>query len=109
MALGRPGRKPGGSKHGGRAKGTPNKKTLALLERIEQSGKDPVQVMLDLLNDQDPVLRFQASKELLQYMYPKRKALEVAVDPQEHVHTVSDELLEIFKATYRSVKAERVK
>ena len=77
--MAKPGNKPGTPRMpgSGRKKGTPNKRSQAIIERIESSGKDPLAVMLDLLDDEDANLRFQASKELLGYLYAKRKAIEV--------------------------------
>lgn len=73
MALGR--------KTGGRQKGTPNKPKQELLAKIQEQypGYHPVMAMAALANDEDApdFLRFQANKEVAQYIEPKRKALEV--------------------------------
>lgn len=61
----------------GRKKGSINKRTLLIAEQIEQSGKDPVQVMIDFLGHPNVSLSFAAAKELLQYVHPKRKAIEL--------------------------------
>lgn len=66
----------GHPKWGGRKKGQPNKHTLGMQERFEAAGKDPVKVMIDLLDSLDETMRFQAAKELIQYVHPKRKAIE---------------------------------
>lgn len=58
----------------GRKAGTPNKRTQTVIELVESSGKNPITVMLDLLDDEDPALRLAAAKELAQYLFPKRKA-----------------------------------
>lgn len=79
--MGRPGKKPGSPKTGGRKKGTPNKINSEISERIRASGIDPLNVMLDLLHESDPQLRFSAAKELIQYVYPKRKAIEIVESP----------------------------
>lgn len=69
----------GGKRYGGRAKGTPNKKTQTLMELCEQKGINPFEGLIDLaLSTLDDGLRFQCHKELCQYLYPKRKALEVS-------------------------------
>lgn len=65
MALGR--------KTGGRTKGTPNKSSLTAIEIVRNSGKDPIQVLCDLMvNSVDEIMKFQAAKELAQYVYQKR-------------------------------------
>ena|SRR3712207_112879 len=67
-----------GEKRGGRNKGTPNKQTLAVAERLEALGCDPLEAMVRIATDEsvEPGIRFQAYEELAQYIYPKRKALE---------------------------------
>lgn len=61
----------------GRVAGTPNRKTQDLLNRCHASGVDPFQILLDLAGTSlDETMRFNAAKELCQYLYPKRKALE---------------------------------
>lgn len=89
------------SKTGGRKAGTPNKRTLALIERAEAIGIDPFDVLLyiaagdwrklgykkgtvkagqfgsyetDLITLRD---RMAAAAEACQYVYPKRKAIEL--------------------------------
>ena len=59
-----------------------------LEERFDQLvsayGQDPMEVLFDFLDeDEDDRIRFGAAKELMQYRYPKKKALEVKAD-----HTV---------------------
>lgn len=72
------GRKPGGPKFGGRVAGTPNNRTKSLVERIAESGKSPLDVLLEFLEHKDDHLRISAAKELMQYEWPKRKAIEVS-------------------------------
>lgn len=70
----------GHKKAGGRTKGTPNKSTVELRDRLAEKypDYDPVMAMVDLANDPsaDPFMRFTASKEVAQYIHPKRKAIE---------------------------------
>ena len=67
-------------KTGGRIKGTPNKKTVEVCERMEQLGFDPIESMVEICNqamaDKDYSLAGIMAKELAQYVYPKRKAIE---------------------------------
>ena len=69
---------------GGRQKGTPNKRTQALLDLIDSEcpGYDPVVAMAKIANDpsQDETLRVQCHKEVAQYIHAKRKAIEVEAD-----------------------------
>ena len=101
VMAGTSGKKTEGS---GRKKGTPNKRTVALRERIEELGCDPIEFMVKVvkgdmslpvvlgLHEGVPIIREMApsyelrvscAKELAMYLYPKRKAIEVsnAVDP----------------------------
>lgn len=66
-----------GKKFGGRKKGVPNKKTLAVAEKLEALGCDPIEGLARIAMDSDEEsLRLQANKELAQYIAPKRKAIE---------------------------------
>lgn len=68
----------GHPRYGGRQKGTPNKKNQELFEKCRKAGVDPFEEMLKIVkhcaNDH---IRIQALRELCQYLYPKRKALEL--------------------------------
>ena len=74
-------------KTGGRKRGTPNKKTVAVQEQMEQLGFDPIESMIEICNqamtDKNYALAGQIAKELAQYVYPKRKAVEHITDPTE--------------------------
>ena len=63
-----------GRKTGGRAKGTPNKKTEELAQRLADIGCDPVEGMATIAMDEanPPELRGRMYAELAQYLYPKR-------------------------------------
>jgi phage repressor protein C with HTH and peptisase S24 domain len=78
-----------GRKTGGRIRGTPNKAKAELLQRIQRKWRNyhPVLAMAALANDESqPIgLRFQANKEVAQYVEPKRKAVEVTGDPMRPV------------------------
>ena len=76
------GSKPG-ERRGGRARGTPNKRTLFLEERLEELNCDPIGYMAKVMMDEEahPQVRFSAAKELAQYIAAKRKAIEVTGDP----------------------------
>lgn len=69
-----------GERRGGRQKGTPNKPKQALVEMMAERwpGYHPVLAMAAIANDESVELetRFQAHKEVAQYVEPKRKAIE---------------------------------
>ena len=73
-----------GFKTGGRAKGTPNKRTLEVMLRLENIGCDPLEGMARLAMDasNSPELRGKMYSELAQYLYPKRRATELNIDDQ---------------------------
>lgn len=68
----------GHAKAGGRKKGTPNKRTAAMVEAVEQTcerhGVNPIEgmCMLSKSTDDDSI-RFQCYKELAGYMYAKKR------------------------------------
>lgn len=68
-------------KTGGRTKGTPNKRTQELCELMEDKfpGYNPVVQMAGIALDKDVEIniRVQCAKEVAQYLYPKRKAVEL--------------------------------
>ena len=70
MALGR--------KTGGRVAGTPNKRTIEVMERLEALGCDPIEGMAKIAMDEanPPELRGRMFAELAGYVAPKRKAVE---------------------------------
>lgn len=72
MALGR--------KTGGRVKGTPNKRTADVIERLEGLGCDPIEGMALIAMDAEnpPELRGRMFAELAQYVAAKRRALDVS-------------------------------
>jgi hypothetical protein len=70
MALGR--------KTGGRTKGTPNKRTQDVTERLAVLGCDPIEGMARIAMDEanTPELRGRMYAELAQYVAPKRRAID---------------------------------
>jgi len=82
-------------KYGGRKKGTPNKKTLLLQDQLEEKGLDPVAGLKACLEELEAIVAYEAEDqinlvnskariyiEILQYIYPKRKAVEYAVQEE---------------------------
>ena len=68
-----------GERRGGRAPGTPNKRTTELIERLVELECDPVEGLARIAADPntDAVLRARVYADLLPYLYPKRKAVEL--------------------------------
>lgn len=65
----------------GRKKGTPNKRTQSLEAICEAYNYHPFEALLKLTMETEEVnVKLQGLKELCQYLYPKRKALEISGD-----------------------------
>ena len=66
-------------KTGGRKRGTPNRRTADIQEKLAAMGCDPIAGMAAIATDekQDIALRAAMYKELAQYVAPKRKAVEM--------------------------------
>ncbi len=71
------GSKPG-ERRGGRQKGTPNKRTVEVQQRLSELDCDPIQGMALIAMDASnpPELRGRMFAELAAYIAPKRKAVE---------------------------------
>ena len=69
-----------GERRGGRTAGTPNKRTVELVERLAELACDPVEGLVRIANDPatDAALRARVYADLLPYLYPKRKSVEVS-------------------------------
>ncbi len=80
---------------GGRQKGTPNKKTLALVEILEAKKIDPVSGLSTLLPILEPEKQADVYLKLMEYLYPKRKAIEMSLDEQTQ---------EAFKPSFEQMK-----
>jgi hypothetical protein len=71
------GSKPG-ERRGGRQRGTPNRNTQAVSEKLDALGCDPIAGMAEIAMDpsNSPELRARMFAELAPYVFPKRKAIE---------------------------------
>lgn len=81
----------------GRPAGSLNKKTQALIDRAEDMGVDPFEILCLVAKGDakalgydtsagyrmDIELRFSAAKELAQYIYPKRSAVKVSTGDED--------------------------
>jgi len=100
----------GHKRYGGRVKGIPNRKTLNLLEKCEEAGIDPFAELLKLCSHKEIFIRMNALKEVSQYLYPKRKAMEISVDPAmaeaaENVQQMSkEERIALLEAELKGLK-----
>lgn len=72
------GSKPG-ERRGGRAKGTPNRKTAETVAAIEESGLTPLDYMLSVLRDanNDVLLRLDAANKAAPYVHAKLSSVDV--------------------------------
>lgn len=66
-------------RRGGRTRGTPNKRTVELAERLEQLGCDSVAGLVHIAADETASLELRARcyESLLPFIYPKRKAVDI--------------------------------
>ncbi len=91
-----------GRKTGGRIKGTPNRATQDFRELLQDLDCDPVAGVAGIAMDRanPPELRFKAYAELIPYVYPKRRQLEVTADVDAYAVCLPDEaaLRERFEA-----------
>ena len=67
----------GRTKTGGRAKGTPNKKTTELIELL--GDYNPIVRLIEIAKDENTSLDMQVkiNLDLLPYIYPKRKSIDM--------------------------------
>ena len=70
-----------GNNGNGRKKGTPNKNTQSIIDKLAELGCDPLDGMAKIaalsMEAKDYGMALQAFKELGQYVAPKRKSIEM--------------------------------
>jgi hypothetical protein len=73
-----------GRKTGGRIAGTPNRKTAEVLDLLDSLSCNPIEGMARIATNEKhtPELRGRMYAELAQYVYPKRKSVELAGDKE---------------------------
>lgn len=65
-----------GERRGGRKKGTPNKKTSELMQIL--GSFNPVETLKEIIaRTKDDALQAKICLDLLKYLYPQRKAIEM--------------------------------
>lgn len=74
-------------KTGGRSKGTPNKRTQEVIDKLGKLGCDPIEGMARIAMDQSNSIELRARmySELACYVAPKRKSVESQIDIGETV------------------------
>jgi hypothetical protein len=83
MAIGLKGGRPIGlPKTGGRQRGTPNKATLTLKEKLDTISCDPLLELAEIaMNEKNPIeIRVRCLSEIALYVYPKRKPVDMSSD-----------------------------
>jgi hypothetical protein len=76
-------------KTGGRTRGTPNKKTELVAKKLAKVGCDPLEGLAKIAVDPETKveIKVRCLAELAQYVYPKRKAVDLDSGPVtvEHI------------------------
>lgn len=90
-----------GERRGGRVKGTPNKDTRNLWAICERMNFNPFEALVQFAQtgglEADENLRFNAAKEVAQYILPKRKAIEHSGHISPELAEAADELQDMSK------------
>lgn len=78
-----------GNKTGGRAKGTKNKRTQEVIDILNELDCNPIEGLANVakiaMEKQDYALAGNMYKELSQYMFPKRRAVEVSAEINQDI------------------------
>ena len=73
-----------GNKTGGRSKGTKNKRTQEVIDILNELDCNPIEGIANIakiaMGRQDYALAGNMYKELSQYIFPKRRAIEVSAE-----------------------------
>jgi hypothetical protein len=91
--TGKSGRPVGLPKTGGRKKGTPNKATQTIAEKLEGLGCDPIIELAKIgMSEKTPIeLRVRCLSEIAPYLYPKRKPADALAD-ETYIYSVNTNL-----------------
>ncbi len=111
MGAGRP---PGHKKSGGRQKGVLNKSSLPIEELCALHNCNPVEVMIEFAKGDDKGFKFQAAKELMNYILPKKRALEIdanvnielAKKAEEYAKLPKEEQIQLMEEEIKRLRAE---
>lgn len=79
-------------KSGGRVRGTPNKATMEVVEKLAALGCDPIAGLAEIAMDRknSPELRARCHSELAQYLHPKRKPVDIMVEQPTVINVVTN-------------------
>lgn len=90
----------GHPRYGGRAKGVANRKTQTLEQFLDASGMFVPERIMQLLPNLEDRDQAKVLLELMQYLYPKRKSMEVSgqIDTNPFLHKSVPELEALVKA-----------
>ncbi|MFZ3229840.1 MAG: hypothetical protein WA160_06520 [Pseudobdellovibrio sp.] len=83
----------GSPKTGGRKKGTPNKSTFELYENLEKHNFDVVDQLMQILPQLSTDKKVNVLLELMSYLFPKRKAVEVLTAQPSKNETIKIEFV----------------
>ena len=74
-------------KTGGRALGTPNRKTLEVTAKLDKLGCDPIVGLPEIAMNPEtsPELRVRCYAELAGYVHAKRQAVEIASEDDREI------------------------
>lgn len=74
-------------KTGGRKKGTPNKRTQIVIDRLDELECDPLEGLVRIAQEAEQAgdysLAGRMYSELAQYCYPKRKAVDASISTSD--------------------------
>ena len=91
---------PVGKKYGGRVKGTPNKSSQTIMDKLSDLNCDPIEGMATIarkaMDEGELILAGTMFKELAQYVAPKRKSVEMNthVSFEQKLHDMSQDELD---------------
>ena len=91
---------PVGKKYGGRVKGTPNKSSQTIMDKLAELNCDPIEGMATIarkaMDEGEFILAGTMYRELAQYVAPKRKSVEMNthVSFEQKLHDMSQEELD---------------
>ena len=91
---------PVGKKYGGRVKGTPNKSSQTIMDKLSDLNCDPIEGMATIarkaMDEGEFILAGTMYRELAQYVAPKRKSVEMNthVSFEQKLHDMSQEELD---------------
>ena len=91
---------PVGKKYGGRVKGTPNKSSQNIMDKLTDLDCDPIEGMATIarkaMDEGEFILAGTMYRELAQYVAPKRKSVEMNthVSFEQKLHDMSQEELD---------------